>query len=110
VSKSEKDIRIQYRIGLALKTIIISNKSLLKKDNQQKEKRLIPDDSYGKLSSSTGIRAASISDIINGKSNPKGITLISLLEALGVSMCEFGKIYDEIDEKQINQYIAEVTK
>ncbi len=106
--KNEHDIFIQFKIGLALRIIISANKELAKNENMKPTKRPLPDKSYGGISSTSGIRTATISDIVNGKSDPKGSTLIYILDSLGVTMTDFGKIFDSLNEKQVKEYMLEI--
>jgi hypothetical protein len=108
--KTENHIFIQFKIGLALRMIIGANKALGKDETMKTSKKPLPEKSYGGISSTTGIRSATVSDIINGKSEPKATTLIYILDSLGASMSDFGKIFDSLSNRQVKEYILEITK
>jgi transcriptional regulator with XRE-family HTH domain len=96
---------VQLRFGLALKLILDENKSKAI-DNPKKD--II--DSYGKLEISSGLRKATLIDFASGKSNPSGTTIAAILEALEISLSEFGTVYDKITEKEILEYKKEIEK
>ncbi len=100
----EQDIT-KGRYGLAIKKLIDKNKRLkLNNDKKGIETRGI-DYSYGTIASSTGLRPATISNIINGVSDIKGNTLQLLLRSLGVSMSQFGKVFDCISDDEVITYL-----
>jgi hypothetical protein len=96
---------IQLRFGLTLKLILDENKSKVL-DNPKKE--II--DSYGKLETSSGLRKATLIDFASGKSNPTGTTIAAIIEALEMSLSQFGAYYDRITEKDILEYKKEIEK
>jgi transcriptional regulator with XRE-family HTH domain len=96
---------IQLRFGLTLKLILDENKTKAV-DNPKKD--II--DSYGKLEISSGLRKATLIDFASGKSNPSGTTIAAILDALDISLSEFGRVYDGITEKEIIDYKKEIEK
>jgi transcriptional regulator with XRE-family HTH domain len=96
---------VQLRFGLALKLILDENKSKAI-DNPKKD--II--DSYGKLEISSGLRKATLIDFASGKSNPSGTTIAAILEALEMSLSEFGAVYDKITDRQVLEYKKEIEK
>jgi len=94
---------IQLRFGLTLKLILDDNKS--KAIDNPKEDII---DSYGKLEISSGLRKATLIDFASGKSNPSGTTIAAILEALEMSLGEFGAVYDKITEKEVMEYKKEL--
>ncbi|WP_018629974.1 helix-turn-helix domain-containing protein [Niabella aurantiaca] len=94
---------IKCRYALALRKLISKNKAA----NRHLHPSSFPgiDDSYDKLSSSTGLRKATISDIINAKSEMKTYTLYRVLHALGYNLTQFGKIFDAITEAELHEYM-----
>lgn len=104
MAKSNERQLINYRYALAFFKLISSNK---KKAELNKRKNILDlglDDSYGKLSSSTGLRSATISAIVGGQSDPKASTLHLLLNALGKSYTQFGRIMDSLTDEEVNEY------
>jgi transcriptional regulator with XRE-family HTH domain len=94
---------IQLRFGLTLKLILDENKS---KTIDNPKKDII--DSYGKLEINSGLRKATLIDFAAGKSNPSGTTIAAILDALEMSLSEFGMVYDKITEKEILEYKKEL--
>lgn len=60
--------------------------------------------SFRKLESASGIRHASIVEIVNGKKNPSWSTIDSILEGLELTLGEFAYYYDSITENDILEY------
>ncbi|WP_346985990.1 hypothetical protein [Chryseobacterium sp. POE27] len=89
--------------------IIISLKKLLEKGKnlqiEVKDKKIVY--SYHGLASNALLRKATINDTLNGKTSPKAKTLISIVEAMGFTMTDFGKTFDAISEEEIKMYLNE---
>lgn len=96
--------RMRLRFGLTLKLIIEENKSkaLYNSENKIKDRNLI--DSYGKLESASGLRKATLIDFASGKVDSGCTTIAAILEALNMTLSEFGSFYDKITEKEITDY------
>lgn len=60
--------------------------------------------SFRKLESASGIRHASIVQIVNGKKNPSWSTIDSILEGLELSLSDFASYYDSVTENDILEY------
>jgi len=56
------------------------------------------------LSSATGLRPATISNIFNGDSAPSLTSLIQILEILGSSIMQFGDAYSHASVSEINNF------
>ncbi|ANH80005.1 hypothetical protein A8C56_02550 [Niabella ginsenosidivorans] len=106
--EEEGQYTIKCRYALALKKLIFKNKDV----NRAPDSPSFPgiDDSYSKISSSTGIRKATISDIITAKSEMKTYTLYRILNTLGYSFKQFGETFDSITEQELNKYIKALAK
>lgn len=106
--KEHEDIKLKY--GLAIKKLIEKNKkiNISNKKRGAPEKKL--DDSYSSIFTSTGLRTATLSAIVNGGSEIKGYTLHQILTALEVSFAKFGKVFDSITEQEIAGYREEIKK
>lgn len=106
--KEHEDIKLRY--GLAIKKLIDKNK----KANISNQKKGSPDkkldDSYSSIFTSTGLRMATLSAIVNGGSEIKGYTLHQILSALEVTFAKFGKVYDSISEEEIAVYKEDIKK
>lgn len=102
ISKEQEILQLKF--GYAFKKFIESNKRTAYLNKKKGREINSFDDSYGKISSSTGLRAASISDIVSGKSNLKISTLNALLESLGKSYTDLAKILDKVTDLEIADY------
>jgi hypothetical protein len=102
--------RMRLRFGLTLKLIMDQNKSkaLYNAENNIKDRNLI--DSYGKLESASGLRKATIIDFVSGKADSSCTTIGAILEALNITLSEFGSYYDKITEKEISDYKKGIEK
>lgn len=66
--------------------------------------------SFRKLETNSGIRHASIVEIVNGKKNAAWSTVDALLEGLDITLSEFAAVYDKITEKEIEEYKRGIEK
>lgn len=101
--KSEEQIFIQYKYGLALKKLLAANKKEAAKGVNME----VIDDSYNKISSSTNLRKATISNVLSGLSEVKAYTLHQILSSLGKSYTQFGKIMDQLSDAEVQKYKQE---
>jgi hypothetical protein len=95
---------IKLRFGLSLKRILDRNK-LISVENERNgviDRDLIK--SFGKLEVSSGIPKATLIRIVSGKINTASTTLAAIIDALEMSLSEFGTFYDVISEKDIEEY------
>lgn len=98
---------------IILKTALALNKLLLK---SKLYKDLNFDDatkfakSYGKISTNSDLRKATVSDNFNAKSNVRFATLISIVEGMGFTLSEFAKIYDSIEKAEMDQFAKIINK
>lgn len=104
MAKSEEQELINYRYALAFHKLITSNKKKAKANKKKGLNDFPLDDSYGKLSSSTGLRPATISNIISGLSDLKASTIYLLLSALNKTYKQFGTVMDTLSDEEVNQY------
>lgn len=106
MEKIDKDL-IPYRYALTFKRFLDKNKKKAERNKKKgiKDGNLI--DSYGKLESSSGIPKASLIGIFRGDINPTGITVASILEAFGLSLTQFAKVYDKLTDDEVHDYRKE---
>lgn len=106
--KEHEEIKLKY--GLAIKKLIEKNKKINSSNTKKgrDEKKL--DDSYSTIYTSTGLRMATLSAIVNGVSEVKGYTLYQILTALNISYVQFGKVFDAITEEELLAYKEEMKK
>jgi transcriptional regulator with XRE-family HTH domain len=102
----------KLRFGIALKKFMEkavsdnSDSNTIEQIDDQKRKSL----SFRKLETNSGIRHASIVEIVNGKKNAAWSTVDALLEGLDITLSEFAIVYDKITEKEIVEYKREIEK
>jgi hypothetical protein len=105
----EKEYR-KLKFGLALKRIM--DRALDKEattesesaNDQEKKKSL----SFRELESASGIRHATIVEIVNGKKNAAWSTVDALLDGLGINLTQFATVYDNLNEQEVLQYKKEL--
>jgi len=107
MDRKEKDIR-KFKLGLALL------KAMGKVTKDESDPQTLSADqkksvSFRKLETASGIRHASIVEIVNGKKNASWTTVDAILEGLEMTLAQFAKIYDNLTEDEISIYKKEVT-
>jgi len=102
--KNEEQQFLKFRYALALKNLLENNKKQKEFNLKNGIENLNLDYSYGKISSTTGLRPATISNIISGISEMKIYTLDLILGSLGISYTEFGKMLDNVPQQEIFKY------
>ncbi len=65
--------------------------------------------SFRKLETASGIRHASIVEIVNGKKNASWTTVDAILEGLEMTLTQFAKVYDNLTDAEVSAYKKEVT-
>jgi len=107
---NEEKIFIQYKCACALNTLLKRNKKI----NEKNKKKGIEDStlnhSYEKISSSTGLRVATISDVFNGGSEVKIYTSDLIIKALGSTYIKFGRLMDSLNEEEVIEFIKRKEK
>jgi hypothetical protein len=96
---TDKEIR-KLRLGLTFKR-------LMGKEPKSQANKLLSNKrelSFRELESNSGIRHATIVEIVNAKKNAAWTTVAALLEGLNIKVNEFGYVYDSITEKEILNY------
>ena len=104
---TEETTYIKARYGIALKILLEKNKKLKKSNDRKGIESKGFDYSYDGISSSTGLRKATISYIMNGKSDIKATTLSAILLALNFSFTQFARIIDKITDDDIVVYLEQ---
>ncbi len=101
--QGKEDLLIRLKFGIVFSMFLEEAKS--KKEAVQDKKSLKGlNTSFGELSSHTGLRAATLTDIFSGRSNPKATSVILILESFGKSFEEFGKYFDNISNEDIKKF------
>lgn len=105
----EKDI-IKLKIALIFKRLIEKNKVLAIEQKAKGSSNTDLISSYRKLETASGIRNATILEIIAGEKNAAITTLITLIAALNISVAEFGALYDKITDAEAEDYKKQLQK
>lgn len=101
---------MQLRCALTLNKFMNENKSRSILNSQLGIEDLTLVDNLSKLSSSTGLRPATISSIFNADSTPSITTVILILIKLQKTLTDFGNYYESIDGTQIQIFESERTR
>ncbi|MEZ0184650.1 hypothetical protein ACHRVK_18800 [Flavobacterium plurextorum] len=96
--KKETDENIKLRIAISLRRLLESI-----------GEAPIPQ-SYNKIALTAYIRKATVSDTFNAKSIPNSLTLFLIVESMGFSLTDFAKVYDSIDNSEINIFKKALAK
>ncbi len=102
--KTKEQVYLKYKFALAFKCLLDKNKKLKKRNEKKGIEDLSLDYSYAKISSSTGLRSATISNAISGLSEVKAVTIDLILSSLGATYTQFGKTMDALTEEQVLEY------
>ncbi|NWL02535.1 hypothetical protein DM790_17060 [Flavobacterium collinsii] len=95
--KKETDENIKLRIAISLRRLL---ESIGEAPVAQ---------SYNKIALTAYIRKATVSDTFNGKSIPNSLTLFLIVESMGFSLTDFAKVYDSINNSDINTFKKALT-
>jgi len=100
----EKEYK-KLRFGLAFKKVMDQNK-----DNDPLKK--VNDDatSFRKIEKASGIRHASIVQIINGKKNASWSTIDAIIEGLEMTLTQFAVIYDALTQEEVEEHKKEIER
>ena len=103
----EKDLElIKLRFALAFRKLLEEN--LAAKEEKGAPFNLVTN--ANQLADSVQMRPATITDILNAKSIPGGLTMHLMLEALGKTFVEFGKYYDSFTKTDISKFKTILSK
>lgn len=104
MAKTKEQVYLKYKYALAFKRLLDKNKKQKKANEKKGIEDISLDYSYAKISSSTGLRPATISHAISGLSEMKAFTIDLILSSLGVSYTQFGRIIDNLSESEVLEY------
>jgi transcriptional regulator with XRE-family HTH domain len=107
MEQKDKEYR-KLRFGLALKKVMdqaLEKQDLGVKDGKEGKSKSL---SFRKLETASGIRHATIVEIVNGKKNAAWSTVDALLEGLEIDLTQFASIYDNLTEQEVLVYKKEL--
>ena len=107
-SKEKQYILLKW--GLALKQIVDRNKTLGldKKALGIRDKNIV--NSFGRLEAASGVPKATLVNIMHGQKNAATTTWMAILDALDMSLTDFGRIFDSIRDSEVIQYREDLEK
>ncbi|WP_188619216.1 hypothetical protein [Flavobacterium suaedae] len=91
--KEDTDNIIKIRIAITLRQLL--------------RKKGVPVEvsSYNDIAIVADLRKATVTDAFNANTACKGVTLFLIINAMGYSVTEFGKVYDSILDSEITQFV-----
>ena len=104
MAKTQEQALILLRFGLSFKKLLDENKAekQFNTDKGIKDHKLVY--TLGQLSSTTGLRKATLSNIFSGSSNPEGTTILLILEGINKSLSKFAILYENITQEELLAY------
>ncbi len=102
-SKDEKLIRL--KIGIVFSKLLQEVKEDMRLAKSCGKSTRHFNTSFGKLSSDTGLRAATLTEIFLGKSNPKATSIVLVLNSLGKSLEQFGQYFEMLSDNEVQDFI-----
>ena len=94
----------QLKVAMVLTRLLEENKMLADRNKKDHYKDLTLVHSQLQISVETGLRPATLTSIFNGESNPTMASVIQILRTLKKTVVEFGNLYDNISESEIEQF------
>lgn len=104
MAKTKEQEFVQYKIALAFYHLLIENKSKAVANKEKGKEELLLAETIGDLSSSSGLRKATISYILSGLSDVKATTVDALLDALGKNYSDLARYIDSFSNSEVTDY------
>ncbi|MBC73026.1 MAG: hypothetical protein CMH47_12320 [Muricauda sp.] len=98
--KTLQEENIKIKIAISLRILLDKSKW----NTQTKGKDDSIGDSHNTIALNAYIRKATVTKILNAKSNPKSTTLILIIEAMGFKWSDFSKIYDSLEKSDVEDF------
>ncbi|GLU57219.1 hypothetical protein Dfri01_66800 [Dyadobacter frigoris] len=102
--------KLQLKCALALKCILEENKAKWQENKNSGKKDFLLISNLSQLSSSTGLRPATISNIFNGDTSPSITNVHQILLALNKNFTQFGYYFDQISDSELEAFEQEISK
>jgi uncharacterized protein YerC len=106
----DEELYAKYKYACALNKLLALNKRQHERNKKKGIEDLKLTHSYDTLSADTGLRGATISNILNGKSDTKISSIHIILKSMGFSHTKFGEIMDNLKDEEVKKFIEEKTK
>ncbi|WP_026934517.1 hypothetical protein [Christiangramia echinicola] len=95
----EKELVNHIKFKTAITLNILLNQAKSYSENQTKDIAT----SQGKIASFAVLRKATVTNILNAKTNPSTATLILIVEAMGFTIKNFAEVYESIGTSNLRQ-------
>jgi|SRR5574338_561433 transcriptional regulator with XRE-family HTH domain len=105
MGKNDGNDFIKLKVAYALNKLLQKNKRIYERNRKQGIEDLLLDHSFDRIASRTGLRIATISEVFNGKVDPKFSTISLILQSLGVNFSGFGKLMDRVTEAEAKAFV-----
>ncbi|MCC2590306.1 hypothetical protein [Chryseobacterium sp. MFBS3-17] len=97
---------IKIKVAISLRHLLKQNKEY--SQNVGKIDEII--NSYEKIAIHSDMRKATVSQAFNGVTRTAMTTIVLIIEAMNFTLVDFSKIYEEISEKQIDDFKKNLDK
>lgn len=98
MEETQRNIRI--KVALSLNKLLEIKKQIVLKAGDSGDLKY----SYSEIADKSNIRKATVSDIFNAKKSANTYTLFRIVYAMGYTLIDFAKTYEEIDEIDIKRF------
>ncbi len=105
MGKNDGNDFTRFKVAYALNKLLQKNKRTYERNRKLGIEDMLLDHSFDRIASRTGLRIATISEIFNGKVDPKFSTVSLILQSLGVNYSGFGKLMDSVSEAEAKAYM-----
>lgn len=95
----------KFKAAYALNKLLQKNKKIYERNRKLGIEDLLLDHSFDRIASRTGLRIATISEVFNGKVDPKFSTISLILQSLGVNYSGFGRLLDSVTDAEAKAYM-----
>ncbi|MBF8457236.1 hypothetical protein IV494_08575 [Kaistella sp. G5-32] len=103
--KIEEQTYIKIKIAISLNKLLSCSKDSIETKEVSNYTK-----SYNKIALSADLRKATVSDIFNAKSNCQIASLFPIIQAMGYSITDFAKVYDDISDSNIKKFLSQQKK
>lgn len=100
---SDQDV-IKFKTAIVLNEMLKEAQSVGNKNARINDRKIEIVNSFGKLSTETGITKSNLLSMFSGKTGTKITSLLLVLSAFNKSLIDFAKRYEKITDSDINKF------
>lgn len=100
--------RIKFRLAACIRKIISDNKAMHNRNREKGIEDISLIDSVRQLEAASGLSYNLLQGVAAGKRDLQFTTLITLIEAMGISLGKFAALYDKITEADIQAAVKQI--